>query len=349
MPAILVWVALAFLFIGILFSFINDSYLNYVSKNYIIKLSSQALPYNKSKLMTLENFKSEIIDYKDDIELTIDKEMQVKAESFIYEYITRKKGLRALTFAIEPKTGEILAYTEYPYVKENNMLTQEPVNQGHIFLPVTYSIGLISNKINTKTTVIDDDKIKINKWITIKNHSSKKFTYPRELTIEEAIKYKSAVIPVKVAFKVGTGEFNKYLNQLSLNQKTNIDLIKENDNLSKIHSDDSSIAHLSYGYGEYKLTHIQMASFYCAIMNEGKIVTPHFKKNKKVNTKDIMSKDIAKNMYELTNLQNSIEGKALNTSKRTMLEYYLQAKKLKNGKNILIYTVLEVPIQSTLK
>ncbi len=220
----------------------------------------------------------------DDLILTIDINIQKKAEELLEWVHDSLKITEGQIIVMEPNTGKIIALADYPNYNPNkyNMYdynvflnggVQKLYEPGSVIKPITMAIALNEGKVEPDTVYHDRGFIKIGKW-TIKNYNEKVFgdctmTKVLERSVNTGAVYAGAQVPKHI--------FLRYFEQFGFFEKTNIDLAGEVfDNMS---SDlkagrESSIATASYGQG-VSITPLRLAVAYCALANGGKIVKPY--------------------------------------------------------------------------
>ena len=219
-----------------------------------------------------------------DIVLTIDHNIQKKAEEELI--LTKEKwGAEVASILIlDPKIGKILAMATFPafdpneYFKEKNYqifknpLIESIFELGSVFKPITSAGALNENLINPDTIYDDTGAVKIGGY-TIKNFDNKAHGIQTVTQVLEKSLNTGAVFIQKI---LGKDKFKKYVDNFGFGRPTGIDLPGEvAGNISNLkYYRDIDYATASFGQG-IAVTPIQMASAFAAIANKGKMMKPY--------------------------------------------------------------------------
>lgn len=219
-----------------------------------------------------------------DVFLTIDRNIQTKAESILKNLTEKYKAVGGTVIVQEPKTGKILALASFPTFDPNNYskydvstflnpAIQAVYEPGSAFKVITMVAGLDSEKITPQTTYYDSGSItfsdgkKISNW-DLKAHG----TITMSEILEQSINTGSAFVESKIGHK----NFYNYLEKFGFNEATNINLPGEVvGNLKNIKNYNSNIdfATASFGQG-ISVTPLQLINAISAIANGGKLMSP---------------------------------------------------------------------------
>ena len=219
-----------------------------------------------------------------DLYLTIDYNIQFKAESLLEEAKELFDIEEGQIIVLEPDSGKVLALADFPnfnpnqYSKEEDLsifqngAVQKIFEPGSVFKPITMAIALNEEKITPNTTYEDEGYVKVGVE-TIYNYGrrvygEKSMTEVLEKSINTGAVFVSRLIPPET--------FLEYVDKFGFNKKTDIDLqgeiYSQNENLRK--GQEINFATASFGQG-IEMTPIQLSRAFCAIANGGKLVRPY--------------------------------------------------------------------------
>jgi len=247
------------------------------------KLAGQKVKVKRQKLGK-RNLNEEFLDEEDlkgsDIQLTIDKRIQFIAEQELEQGVKKKKAKNGTIIVQNPYTGEILAMASYPnynpagkipsvHILRNPAISfvREP---GSTFKIIVASAAL-EEKVFKPTDKIncENGRFKVGKDV-IKDHEKKSM-----LSFSQVIEYSSNIGTAKIALKLGSEDFYKYIRLFGFGSKTGIDLNGEESGLLKDPSQWSkrSLHTISFGQ-EIATTPIQTINSFSAIANGGNLMKP---------------------------------------------------------------------------
>lgn len=245
---------------------------------------------------------------------SIDVNIQNIVEKYIKQFNEEHKGeyrpdddgsSNTGVIVMNPKTGEILAMSDYPNFDLNNpkdltafyaqeeidTMTDEQMYEclnkiwrnycisdtyepGSVAKAMTISAGLDAGKITGNETYycegvmeVSGHKIRCHKRI---GHQM--------LTVSQALEQSCNMALIQIGNAVGKDTLMEYLYNFNLGLKTNIDLAGEARTNTLVYNPDdmvaSDLAISTFGQG-YMVTMIQMASAFSSIINGGKYYEPH--------------------------------------------------------------------------
>ena len=215
--------------------------------------------------------------------LTIDQNIQFKAEKELSQVIEKYQAESGSIIIMNPKSGAILAMANFPSFNPNeynkvedirsflNPSIQELYEPGSVFKPITMAMGLDAGKVNHNT--IYEDKGMINVGGSIIGNVDGK-TYG-EQTMTQVLEKSLNTGAYFVQEQVGRESFQDYIQKFNLNKLTGIDLVGEvNGNISNAFTRyDIDLATISFGQG-IAITPIELVTAIGTIANEGKIMRP---------------------------------------------------------------------------
>ena len=224
---------------------------------------------------------------------TIDVNIQQYAEQIAYNTLEAKGANYVSIIVMNPNNGEVLAMVNEPYKlnyeisgedkkkKKQDLLNKMWRNQcindtyepGSTFKVVTATAALENNVVTLDSRfscpgfrIVDDRKIRCHKTT---GHGAETF-------LQGTMNSCNPVF-IDVGLKVGVKKFYKELDKLGLLQKTGIDIPGEAGTI--IHQiknvGNVELATMSFGQS-FQITPVQYLVAASAVVNGGKLVTPHF-------------------------------------------------------------------------
>lgn len=235
-----------------------------------------------------------------DLYTTLDVNIQKYATQLAWETMVKKEAKQVSIIVMRPDNGEILAMANVPeynlnspyelnyepdeeYAQKdkmdllNNMWRNFCINDtyepGSIFKTVTATaaletgvVGLNDSFTCSGATVVSDRRIRCHKTT---GHGTQDFTHTVYNSCNPAF--------VEWGRRVGTDNMYLYMGKLGLLTKTGIDLSGEAGTI--IHKQENvgavELATMSFGQS-FQITPVQMLRAVSAIVNGGRLVTPHF-------------------------------------------------------------------------
>ncbi|MCK4781366.1 penicillin-binding protein 2 [Candidatus Parcubacteria bacterium] len=236
-----------------------------------------------------------------DIVLTIDYNIQFKAEKLLKQAKENLDIESGTIIVIEPDTGKILTMANFPSFNPNeyskiedfeifqNSAIQKLYEPGSVMKPFTMAAALNEGKITPETTYIDEGKLTI-KDRTIYNYN---LSVWGEMTMTNVLEKSINTGAVFAESQVGHNIFLDYLEKFGFFNSTDIDLqgesYSQNKELKKGY--EINFATASYGQG-IEMTPIQLARAFSSIANGGKIIKPYIVENE--NQPQILNRPISK-------------------------------------------------------
>lgn len=216
------------------------------------------------------------------IEPTVQAELEKTLDEVMETYTPRVAG----AIVMDPKTGEIVAMGVRPAFDPNtyntvndasvftNPLVEGRYEMGSIMKPLTMAVGIDSGAVTPKTTYYDTGCF-TRSGKTICNHDKKaRNTASMQQVLSESLNLGATFVEERA----GSATFTKYLKQLGLDEKTNIDLPNEVSGdltpLGEGVGPEVNFAAASFGQG-ISVSPIEMTRALSALANEGKLPNPH--------------------------------------------------------------------------
>jgi len=218
-----------------------------------------------------------------DLILTIDQNIQFRAEKELKEIIEKWQAEAGTIIIIEPKTGALRAMASWPTFNPNQYMKVEDINiflnpsiekvyeLGSIFKPITMAAGLDSGQVTPETTYYDEGKVII-KGSFISNVDGKSHQIQTMTQVMEKSINTGAVF---VQQEVGQELFGEYVQKFGFGQSTGIDLVGElGGDISNLFTGrEINLATISFGQG-ITVTPLGMTTAIGAIANDGKLMKP---------------------------------------------------------------------------
>ena len=235
-----------------------------------------------------------------DLYTTLDVNIQKYATQLAWETMVKKEAKQVSIIVMRPDNGEILAMANVPEYNLNspyelnyepdeeeaqkdkmdllnnmwrNFCINDTYEPGSIFKTVTATaaletgvVGLNDSFTCSGATIVSDRRIRCHKTT---GHGTQDFTHTVYNSCNPAF--------VEWGRRVGTDNMYLYMGKLGLLSKTGIDLSGEAGTI--IHKQENGgaveLATMSFGQS-FQITPVQMLRAVSAIVNGGRLVTPHF-------------------------------------------------------------------------
>ncbi|MFE1244606.1 penicillin-binding protein [Fictibacillus sp. NPDC058756] len=232
---------------------------------------SRAIPANKESVEKPKHGQDVYLTIDEKIQLYLDEAMQEAAEEYEPEKIT---GIVA-----DPKTGRILAMSNYPAFNPNqkdienytNFAVSYPFEPGSTMKIFTLAAAIEEGKYNGNEQFQSGSYKLPNIGRPIYDHNRKGWG---TITYNEGVQNSSNVAFSKlVREKLGYEKFRSYISKFGLDQKTNIDLPNEK-NGSILYNYEIEKVTTAFGQGS-TITPIQQIQAATAIANGGKMMQPY--------------------------------------------------------------------------
>jgi cell division protein FtsI/penicillin-binding protein 2 len=231
-----------------------------------------------------------------DIRLTIDTDLQLAAEQEVLAAYTADEAVSVSAIVMDPSNGAILAEASYPSYDANDyktVATEDPkafvdpiVSQvyepGSVFKMFTALAGLENGTINLSTRILDSGSLSLDHGEGRVYDSDKHAQGYMEA--RDIIAYSRNVGAARIALGLArtTSKASKILAgtwvRLGFGQDTGVDLAGEAPGLVRDpalkHWSQVDLANGSFGQG-VAVTQLQLVTAYAALLNGGKLVTPH--------------------------------------------------------------------------
>lgn len=219
----------------------------------------------------------------DDVVLTIDKTIQLKAQEVLEGAVKENEADSGSIIVMDPKTGAVLAMANFPdfdpntYAKVSdpalysNKATTGSFEPGSTFKPLTFAAAINEKKLQPDSTYIDTGKIEIDGY-TIRNSDNKAHGVQ---TMTQALEESLNTGAIYAKELIGNKVFLEYLNKFGFGKKTGIELPEASGSLSNLSTNIKINFHTaSFGQG-ITVTPIQIMQAFTALANDGVMMKPY--------------------------------------------------------------------------
>lgn len=217
-----------------------------------------------------------------DVALTIDRDLQFKAQQEIAATVQSFGASGGSVVAINAKTGEVLALADYPTFDPNHPGAADPAHLGNQSISNVFEPGS-TGKLFTfaalldKGTVTPASQYEVPDNFEIQGNRIKDSHHhpDQQLTLAGVLKNSSNVGTVKAAETVSPQVRYDYLRAFGLGQKTGIELPSESAGILHPTEDWTGRTRYTTTFGQgYSVTALQMTSAVSTFANEGVHVQP---------------------------------------------------------------------------
>lgn len=214
--------------------------------------------------------------------LTIDKEIQYKAQQALHAAVTTSKARGGHCLVVDPNTGEILAMAVAPQFNPNvfskfdphtwrNRAITDCFEPGSTMKAFLLSAALETGAVTPLTEIYcEEGQFRIGGRVVHDTHEH------GTLTVGDIVVHSSNIGAIKIGQKLGYRTFCEYLKAFGFGQETGIDLLGERGGFIRSPKDAKPIdrANLYFGQG-MTTTSLQLAMGMAAIANGGKLMRPY--------------------------------------------------------------------------
>jgi cell division protein FtsI (penicillin-binding protein 3)/stage V sporulation protein D (sporulation-specific penicillin-binding protein) len=248
-----------------------------------------------------------------DIFLTIDYNIQFRAEKLLEEAKEELNIEAGQIIVIEPQTGKILALADFPHFDPNryreyanekkseifqNAAIQKIYEPGSVLKPITMAAAINEGKVTPETTYIDSGYVRIGGY-TIRNWQNQVWG---EASMTKVLEKSINTGAVFVEQQLGDELFLEYLKRFGFFEKTGMDLegelLSENKEFKKGYK--INFATASFGQG-IAITPLQLVRAFCAIANGGRLVRSYVVEKSSIETQreEVISQETARQVIEM--------------------------------------------------
>jgi stage V sporulation protein D (sporulation-specific penicillin-binding protein) len=238
----------------------------------------------------------------DNLNLSIDYNIQFMTEKFLEEGIKKSEARKGTILVGDPWTGQILAMADYPTFNPNNYgqerdlsifrngSVQHVFEPGSVFKPITMAIAIEEGRITPETEFNDKGIVYIGSH-PIKNYNDR---VNGKVTMKEVLALSINTGLVHVENLIGHDTFLDYIEKFGFLERSGIDLAGEefSRNMEFLKGYEINFATASFGQG-IGLNTIQLFRAFSALANGGHLVSPSVTTAKPLGPKVISEKTSA--------------------------------------------------------
>ncbi|WOD37426.1 penicillin-binding protein 2 [Nodosilinea sp. E11] len=222
------------------------------------------------------------------LHLTLDSRLQRAAQQELQAVVDRHRAKRGTVMVMDAHTGEMLALASVPTYDPNQYFRadlsdlrswaiSDLYEPGSTFKPINIAIALEAGLITADEIVNDSGQIQFGEW-KIRNHDFVTAGGRGLISVTDVLKYSSNIGMIRIMQKMPASDYFAWLQQLSLDGLTGIDLPAEAagqmKNREQFINSRVEPATTSFGQG-FSLSPIKMLQLQATLANGGKLVTPH--------------------------------------------------------------------------
>jgi cell division protein FtsI (penicillin-binding protein 3) len=214
-----------------------------------------------------------------DVRLTIDRDIQYKAERVLDQTVRAFQAKGAVAIVMNPKTGEIYAMVNAPLVKsknfgvdpaaDRNRAVTDAFEPGSIFKTVTVAGALSEGLVTPGAKFTLPPTIKVADRVIHESHARGTVTY----SVRDILTYSSNVGAVTIGLRLGQSRLLKWIDAFGFGTKTGIPFPGEVAGSVPQTWSGSTIGNVPMGQG-ISVTPLQVAQAYATVANGGVMVQP---------------------------------------------------------------------------
>lgn len=221
-----------------------------------------------------------------DLVLTLDKEINYKAQKALKEAVERSRAESGVCIVMRPQTGEILAMAVVPEFNPNIFWRFRPYEWRNRTVTDCFEPGstlkafllaaALEEGVVTPETVINCERgqYSVGDFII---HDSRAFGM---LKVTEIIKFSSNIGAIKIGQRLGPGRFHYYLKKFGFGERTEIAFPGERKGTLRSIKDTSLLGRNTLYFGQgISVSPLQLAVAFGAIANGGHLMRPYLVKS----------------------------------------------------------------------
>jgi cell division protein FtsI/penicillin-binding protein 2 len=221
--------------------------------------------------------------------LTVNRDLQASAEKILDNALYEYGAQDGVIVIMDPRSGELLAVATsrrmdlnkfwnygvvYSNATEFNSAISKTYEPGSVSKILTMAAALDSGTVTPNTTYLDTGSVLIG-GVTIQNWDQNPWGVQNMVG---CLQHSLNVCMVNLAVQMGPGTFYSYMDAFGLGHLTNVDLAGESAGRLKVPGDSDwypvDLGTNAFGQG-VAVTPIQMLAAVSAVVNDGRMVTPH--------------------------------------------------------------------------
>jgi cell division protein FtsI (penicillin-binding protein 3) len=222
----------------------------------------------------------------EDIRLTLDAEVQAKAEEVLAQIGQTYDPAGATAVVMDPRSSDVLAIGNWPPVdltdlseaapdQLTNFATGFTYEPGSTYKAFTVAAALEEGRVTPQTSFYLPPEIRVADRVIKESHARPAV----DLTVATILAQSSNVGAVKIGLEVGAERFDQYIREFGFGEPTGVELPAEEQGIVPALEDysGSTMGNLPIGQG-LSVTPMQMAAGYAAIANGGVLRQPRLVK-----------------------------------------------------------------------
>jgi stage V sporulation protein D (sporulation-specific penicillin-binding protein) len=225
-----------------------------------------------------------------DLRLTLDAGLQQILEAAMWSTFEMNKAVGVTGLMMDVHTGAIVAMASFPSFDGNAYAATDPTlftnpavsrqyEPGSVMKAFTIAAALDAGAIDTQTTVLDDNNLRIG---PVRIQNADRYTKPSghgEITAGDVLKLSDNVGAARIALLLGRQPLYEAFRRFGFGTPTGVDIAGEASGVvwnpdGPNATGDLTAAQNAFGQG-LGVTSVQLCAGYAAIANGGRLVTPH--------------------------------------------------------------------------
>ncbi len=212
------------------------------------------------------------------VQLTIDINIQAKLYALVKETVEKYNAKQGFAIVTEPKTNKILAMVSYPSFNPQNIDSIKPnlpisynYEPGSVMKPIVAFAALEEGTLKENDEFYCSGSIKVKDTVIScwKKHGE-------EHGVRDILVNSCDVAFAKVALGLGKENLLKYFNLFGFGEKTGLEIAAEEKGIIPKLENINDVETATMGFGQgVAVTQLQMVTALNAIVNGGKLYTPH--------------------------------------------------------------------------
>jgi len=214
--------------------------------------------------------------------LTIDKDIQYKAQEALAAAVTKSNAAGGHCLIIDPETGEILAMAVVPEFNPNFFSRYRPEHWRNRVLTDCFEPGSTIKSFLVSAALEESAVTPLTQFYCEQGnysiggkvvHDAHKYG---TMTVSDIVIHSSNIGAIKVGFKLGYAKFCDYLKRFGFSKETGIDITGEREGFVRSPKNSRTIdqATVFFGQGGITVTSLQLAMAMGAIANGGNLMRP---------------------------------------------------------------------------
>jgi len=216
------------------------------------------------------------------VTLTLDKNIQYIAEKELAKAVEASRAKGGMALVMEPRTGRVLAMTNYPSFNPNSYAKYSPqALRNHTIVDSfepgsTFKVFLISGALEERVISPRDSFNCENGSYAIGGRVIHDTHHYGSLSVGDVLKYSSNIGAAKIGARLGQEYLSAYLRKFGFGEKSGIDLPGEVSGYLRSQGQWFAVdlATISFGQG-VSASAIQLATAFSAVANGGLLMKPY--------------------------------------------------------------------------